>query len=172
MPTFDYQAQDANGRSCRGLQEADSARHARQILRERGLRLTRLGEAGAGRPGGRQVHAGTRLGVTDLALLTRQLSTLIHAGLPLEEALAAVMAQSEKRVVSSLLAAVRSRVIEGHALVTALSAFPGHFPNCSGPPSRRVSAAVIWAMSWNSWRTTPKPVRPPARKSSWRWSTR
>lgn len=128
MPTFDYQAQDANGRSCRGLQEADSARHARQILRERGLRLTRLGEAGAGRPGWRQVHAGTRLGVTDLALLTRQLSTLIHAGLPLEEALAAVMAQSEKRVVSSLLAAVRSRVIEGHALVTALSAFPRAFP--------------------------------------------
>lgn len=128
MPAFEYQAQDANGRSCRGQQEADSARHARQLLRERGLRLTRLSAAKTSRHSGRHAQSGTRLGVTDLALLTRQLSTLIHAGLPLEEALAAVTAQSEKRLVSSLLAAVRSRVIEGHSLATALSAFPRAFP--------------------------------------------
>lgn len=128
MPAFDYQAQDANGRTCRGQQEADSARHARQILRERGLRITRLSGAIKNRPGGRHGQAGTRLGVTDLALLTRQLATLIHAGLPLEEALAAVTAQSEKTAVSKVLAAVRNRVTEGHALATALSAFPRAFP--------------------------------------------
>ena len=128
MPTFDYQAQDANGRTCRGQQEADSARHARQILRERGLRITRLSGAKKSRPGGRHGQAGTRLGVTDLALLTRQLATLIHAGLPLEEALSAVTAQSEKTAVSNVLAAVRNRVTEGHALATALSAFPRAFP--------------------------------------------
>ena len=128
MPAFDYQAQDANGRTCRGQQEADSARHARQILRERGLRITRLSGAKKSRPGGRHGQAGTRLGVTDLALLTRQLATLIHAGLPLEEALAAVTAQSEKTAVSKVLAAVRNRVTEGHALATALSAFPRAFP--------------------------------------------
>lgn len=127
MPAFDYQAQDANGRTSRGQQEADSARHARQILRERGLRVTRLSAAKTGGQG-RHAQSGMRLGVTDLALLTRQLSTLIHAGLPLEEALAAVTAQSEKKAVSSLLAAVRSRVIEGHSLATALSAFPRAFP--------------------------------------------
>ena len=128
MPAFDYQAQDANGRTCRGQQEADSARHARQILRERGLRITRLSGAKKSRPGGRHGQAGTRLGVTDLALLTRQLATLIHAGLPLEEALSAVTAQSEKTAVSNVLAAVRNRVTEGHALATALSAFPRAFP--------------------------------------------
>ena len=128
MPAFDYQAQDANGRTCRGQQEADSARHARQILRERGLRITRLSGAIKNRPGGRHGQAGTRLGVTDLALLTRQLATLIHAGLPLEEALAAVTAQSEKTAVSKVLAAVRNRVTEGHALATALSALPRAFP--------------------------------------------
>ncbi len=128
MPAFDYQAQDANGRTCRGKQEADSARHARQILRERGLRITRLSGAKKSRPGGRHGQAGTRLGVTDLALLTRQLATLIHAGLPLEEALSAVTAQSEKTAVSNVLAAVRNRVTEGHALATALSAFPRAFP--------------------------------------------
>lgn len=128
MPAFDYKAQDANGRTCRGQQEADSARHARQILRERGLRITRLSGAKKNRPGGRHGQAGTRLGVTDLALLTRQLATLIHAGLPLEEALSAVTAQSEKTAVSNVLAAVRNRVTEGHALATALSAFPRAFP--------------------------------------------
>ena len=128
MPAFDYQAQDANGRTCRGQQEADSARHARQILRERGLRITRLSGAKKSRPGGRHGQAGTRLGVTDLALLTRQLATLIHAGLPLEEALSAVTAQSDKTAVSNVLAAVRNRVTEGHALATALSAFPRAFP--------------------------------------------
>ena len=128
MPTFDYQAQDANGRTSRGQQEAESARHARLILRERGLRLMHLNAAKNRFYSGRHAQAGTRLGVTDLALLTRQLSTLIQAGLPLEEALAAVAAQSEKRVVSSLLAAVRNRVMEGHALATALSTFPKAFP--------------------------------------------
>ena len=128
MPAFNYRAQDANGRHCRGQQEADSARHARQLLRERGLRPTLLSVAKSGNPGVRHAQSGTRLGVTDLALLTRQLSTLIQAGLPLEEALGAVAAQSEKRLLSSLLAAVRSRVIEGHALATALSAFPRAFP--------------------------------------------
>lgn len=124
MPTFDYRAQDANGRNCRGQQEADNARHARQLLRERGLRPSQLSEA--------RTHRATRsrgrLGVTDLALVTRQLSTLIHAGLPLEEALGAVAAQSAKRHVSSVLLAVRNRVTEGHALATALSAFPRAFP--------------------------------------------
>ena len=128
MPAFEYQAQDANGRKCRGSQEADSARQARQLLRERGLRLTHLSEPKKGRAQGSHAQSGTRLSVTDLALLTRQLSTLIHAGLPLEEALGAVAAQREKRRVSQLLAAVRSRVIEGHALATSLTAFPKAFP--------------------------------------------
>ncbi|MBP3933300.1 MAG: type II secretion system protein GspF, partial [Pseudomonas sp.] len=84
MPAFEYRAQDANGRNCRGLQEADSARHARQLLRERGLRLSHLGEARKNRQKDSHAQSGTRLGGTDLALLTRQLATLIHAGLPLE----------------------------------------------------------------------------------------
>ena len=117
MPTFDYRAQDANGRTCRGQQHADSARHARQRLRERGLRPLQVSEASVGRTAGRFGQPGTRLGVPDLALLTRQLSTPVHAGLPLEEALLAVAAQTDKRKVGSLLAAVRSRVIAGHRAV-------------------------------------------------------
>ena len=64
----------------------------------------------------------------ELALLTLQLSTLVQAGLPLEEALEAVAKQSAKRRVAGLLSAVRSRVMEGHALATALGQFPKAFP--------------------------------------------
>lgn len=124
MPIFEYRAQDANGRDCRGQQEAESARQARQLLRERGLRPTRLTQARQNPATGLRA----RLGVTDLALVTRQLSTLIHAGLPLEEALGAVAAQSAKRHVNTILLAVRNRVTEGHALATALAAFPRAFP--------------------------------------------
>ena len=127
MPTFDYRAHDAHGRSCKGRLEADGARHARQLLRERGLWPLELTETRAGSDGGVKPRGG-RLSAAELALLTLQLSTLVQAGLPLEEALEAVAKQSAKRKVAGLLSAVRSRVMEGHALAAALGMFPRAFP--------------------------------------------
>ena len=124
MPTFDYQARDRQGHLCKGRQEADSPRHARQLLRERGLLPSRV-HASSGR-GDRARILG--LSAADLALLTLQLSTLVQAGLPLEQALRAVAEQSEKRRVARLLAQVRGRVMEGHSLAAALSVFPRAFP--------------------------------------------
>ncbi|TWC10537.1 MULTISPECIES: type II secretion system inner membrane protein GspF [unclassified Pseudomonas] len=126
MPTFDYRAEDARGRRCRGRVEADSPRHARQLLRERGLLPSELLEVREQLTTGSR-RVGVRLSSADLALLTLQLSTLIQAGLPLEEVLGAVAQQSQKRRVAGLLAAVRSRVMEGHALATAMGAFPQAF---------------------------------------------
>ncbi|NWA64581.1 type II secretion system inner membrane protein GspF [Pseudomonas reactans] len=126
MPTYDYRAQDREGRSCKGRQEADSPRHARQLLRERGLLPNRIQAANAPRVRGRARAAGLSAG--DLALLTLQLSTLVQAGLPLEQALLAVAQQSQKRHVSSLLAQVRDRVMQGHPLAAALGVFPRAFP--------------------------------------------
>ena len=126
MPTFDYRARDAQGRSCKGRLEADGPRHGRQLLRERGLWPRVLTEVRGGGAG--QQSRGGRLSAADLALLTLQLSTLVQAGLPLEEALDAVAKQSSKRKVASLLWAVRSRVMEGHALASALGQFPRAFP--------------------------------------------
>ncbi|WP_017903697.1 type II secretion system inner membrane protein GspF [Pseudomonas asplenii] len=128
MPTFDYHARDIHGRPCRGQQQAESARHARQLLRERGLLpsvLKPLRER-SGVLSGRGVGGG--LGAAELALLTLQLSTLVQAGLPLEEALRAVAAQTQKRRTASLLATVRDRVLEGYALSSALAGFPRAFP--------------------------------------------
>ncbi|WP_460155490.1 type II secretion system inner membrane protein GspF [Pseudomonas sp. S2_H10] len=127
MPTFDYRALDALGRPCKGRLEADGPRHARQLLRERGVWPRVLIEVRAGSGAGKQ-SSGGRLSAADLALLTLQLSTLVQAGLPLEEALEAVAKQSAKRKVAGLLSAVRSRVMEGHALASALGKFPKAFP--------------------------------------------
>jgi general secretion pathway protein F len=127
MPTFDYRADNAQGRRCKGRLEADSPRHARQLLRERGLWTRDLNEIRATGSMNPTPGAG-RLSAADLALLTLQLSTLVQAGLPLEEALDAVAKQSARRRVAGLLSAVRSRVMEGHALAAALAQFPRAFP--------------------------------------------
>jgi general secretion pathway protein F len=127
MPTFDYRADDVQGRHRKGRLEADNPRHARQLLRERGLWPRDMKEIRVVADANKSGSAG-RLSAADLALLTLQLSTLVQAGLPLEESLEAVAKQSAKRRVASLLSAVRSRVMEGHALAAALAQFPKAFP--------------------------------------------
>ena len=126
MAAFQYLALSDDGRRHTGVVEAESARLARQQLRERNLAPVRV-EPASTRDGGAPVTWG-RVGSADLALLTRQLSTLIQAALPVEEALRAVAAQSAKAQVRTTLLAVRSRILEGHGLATALGEHPRVFP--------------------------------------------
>ncbi|MFK0089237.1 type II secretion system inner membrane protein GspF [Pseudomonas sp. NPDC090755] len=126
MAAFDYLAMDPSGRKLRGVQEADSERHARQLLRERHLVPLRLRTTH-----GSQRHKGSSrrsLGAAELALLTRQFATLVQAALPLAEVLAAVAAQCEKRSQQSMVLAIRARVLEGHGLARAMAEFPRAFP--------------------------------------------
>ncbi len=130
MPAFQYAALDERGRQRKGLIEADTPRMARQALRERGLNPLGVEEvAGRERRRGHHWWSGrVRVGATDLALITRQMATLVGSGLPLEEALGAVARQAERTRLSGLLLAVRTRVLEGHTLATALNDFPQVFP--------------------------------------------
>jgi general secretion pathway protein F len=140
MAAFDYVALDATGREQRGVLEGDSPRQIRQLLRERGLLPVSVavleGEArqSTAQPS-RSRSTADRLGLRrervsagDVALLTRQLATLVRAALPLEEALLAVAEQSEKPAVQRVVTAVRARVVEGRPLAEALSEFPKVFP--------------------------------------------
>jgi general secretion pathway protein F len=131
MGAFEYTALDAGGRSRKGVIEGDTARHVRTLLRERQLLPVTI-EAVATQESRLQRRRGfvLRRGVSaaDLSLLTRQLSTLVRAGLPLEEALLAVSEQTEKPRVQSIILGVRAKVVEGHTLATGLSDFPNVFP--------------------------------------------
>ncbi|NCY24784.1 MAG: type II secretion system protein GspF [Alphaproteobacteria bacterium] len=130
MAAFDYIAIDENGKRHRGVIEADSARKTRQILRERLLTPLQIEEAGpqkasaAKSPG----RSGGRVGLRDVSVITRQLATLVEAGLPVEQALQALSRQSEKPTAKSMLAAVRAQVLEGRTLAQSLAAFPRSFP--------------------------------------------
>jgi general secretion pathway protein F len=131
MGAFEYTALDSAGRNRKGLLEGDTARQIRQILREQGLTPLDVQEASrstrAGAPKARGVFR-TRIGAAELALVTRQLATLVQSGLPVEQALRAVANQAEKSKTRSLIMAVRSRVMEGHSLASALEEHPAVFP--------------------------------------------
>lgn len=137
MAAYEYTALDAGGREQRGVLEGDSPRQIRQLLREKQwLPLQVMPVSGERRDGGAAPSGAQRwsfswraaIKAADVALLTRQLATLVRAAVPLEESLRAVAEQSERPAVQKVLAAVRSRVIEGHTLAHALGEFPKVFP--------------------------------------------
>lgn len=127
MGAFEYTALDARGRERKGVLEGDAARQVRQQLREQGL--TPLSVEAVQQREARSRRSLFRRGVsvTDLALITRQWATLVRSGLPIDEALSTVSRQTGKSRLKSMMAAVRSRVMEGHPLAVALADFPHVF---------------------------------------------
>jgi general secretion pathway protein F len=133
MGAFEYTALDSAGKQHKGVLEGDTARHVRGLLRERSLLPVAVTEVSAQeqrRDAGsfQGLRFGGRVSVGDLSLLTRQLATLVKAGLPLEEALLAISQQTEKPRVQSIVLGVRAKVMEGHTLAAGLTDFPRVFP--------------------------------------------
>jgi general secretion pathway protein F len=130
MPAFKYEAVDSEGDARHGIVHADSARAARSDLRSQGLLPLSVDEL-EGREqtaGGTQRRRfGERLSNVERGLFTRQLSSLLQAGLPLEQALSALVEQAERPYVRNLLGAIRSEVMSGSALSVALSHHPRDF---------------------------------------------
>jgi len=132
MAAFEYQALDAQGHAIKGVLEGDAERQVRAALREKGLTPLRVEvidqRAEASRGGW---HFSFRRGIpgSELALLTRQFATLIHAGLTIEECLNALIEQAETARARAVLAGVRTRVLEGQSLARSLAQFPESFPD-------------------------------------------
>ena len=148
MPAFAYNALDATGRTRRGVLQGDTARAVRALLRERGLNPLEVDEVREGAGGGRRPFGRRGLGAAQLALLTRQLATLIGAGLPIDEALGALGEQAESERQRALTVSLRARVMEGASLAQAMAEFPDTFPElfratvAAGEQSGRLDAVL------------------------------
>ncbi|WP_374764931.1 type II secretion system inner membrane protein GspF [Yunchengibacter salinarum] len=127
MQAYAYEALDRTGRMKKGVVTADSPRAARRDLRGRGLTPVRL--TATRNPGGGLSLPGRspRIAGGDLALVTRQIATMVGAAAPVEEALGTVAAQAEKPAIKTVLMRVRGQVMEGHRLSEALAREPRSF---------------------------------------------
>lgn len=130
MPGFRYTAYDIDGREQRGVLESDSPRLARAQLREKGwfpLDVSQIEAANDADAGSIFSKRRTHLPQADLARVTRQLATLLGAGLTIEQTFNAVIEQAESEPERQLLAGIRGQVLEGQPLGAALGQFPSTF---------------------------------------------
>ena len=123
MGAYQYQALKASGTTCKGVIEADSLRNARELLREQGFIPIQVAALKSSRLSKQSIA----LSAEELSLFTRQLATLLAAGIPVEESLRGVSEQAEKNKVRQLIMGVRAKVMEGYALADALSEYPRTF---------------------------------------------
>jgi general secretion pathway protein F len=130
VPAFRYEAVDAAGATRKGVLNADSARAARADLRQQGLLPISLDAIAAQLDAAGKSRAfslGERLSTTELALFTRQMASLLEAGLPLEQAFSALLEQAERSYVRDLIASIRAEVMGGASFSDALSRHPRDF---------------------------------------------
>lgn len=131
MAAFEYLALDARGKQKKGVLEGDTPRQVRQALREQSLTpmsVEQIATRGKSQNSAPSLGLRRSLSGSELSLVTRQLATLVQAGLPLEEALEAIGDQSEHPRTKSIVLGVRARVREGYSLAGSLAEFPQAFP--------------------------------------------
>src|SRR6478609_5859151 len=150
MPVYAWKGLNNAGKAVTGTKDADGPKGLRQTLRKDGIYVTEhkevLGGGGPGRPGAkvamasgekvpffkREIDLGgliERVRPQDVAVLTRQLATLLKAGIPRAEALAALGEQADSRKLTTVLVEVREKVTQGTSLADTLAAYPKIFPD-------------------------------------------
>src|ERR1700754_1683145 len=129
MSAFRYEAINTAGKTLKGVLDADSARAGRSQLRAQGLTPLVVELAAQRSQGDRsqRLSLGRKLSQREQAILTRQLASLLIAGLPLSETLTVLSEQAERDYIRELMAAIRSEVIGGHSLANALTQHPRDF---------------------------------------------
>jgi general secretion pathway protein F len=113
----------ASGKKVSGVRDADNPKVLRALLKREGILITDASEEKRGKKQGRSINIGAffnRVSVGDVAMLTRQLATLVGAGIPLVEAVSALIEQMDKDELKKTLALIRDRLNEGSSLAKAL----------------------------------------------------
>lgn len=130
MPAFRYEALLADGKNKTGIINADSARAARAELRIQGLTPIQIDQIASEQNNlGQRTLFADKLSSLELSLFTRQLASLLEAGLPLEQALSALLEQAERDYVRDLVAGIRAEVMAGRSLSDVLKQHPRDFEN-------------------------------------------
>ena len=133
MPIFEYRGLDARGKDVRGIIDADTPRLARTKLKKTGVFPTQVQETMTERRGSRRDLSLTywikRVRIQDISVMTRQLATLVGAGLALVPALNSLSNQVENPTLKKVVSQIRERVKEGSSLSDALREFPRVFSN-------------------------------------------
>jgi general secretion pathway protein F len=130
MPIYSYQAIDSRGRNKKGTIDADTARDGRDKLRHKKLRVTQMQRIDAIARGGGTVgrfQLQRKANIRDLAILTRQFSTLLASGVHLSEALAVLVEQIEDRRMEVIFRDIREKIVSGAGLADAFSLHPAYF---------------------------------------------
>src|SRR6185369_16421045 len=129
MAVFEYRGiQIASGKPVKGYRDADNAKALRAVLRRDGVLLTEANEeAEKGSKAARKIDLFAFMkkpSTADVAVMTRQLATLVRAGVPLVESVAALIDQVEKEQLKKTLTAVRESLNEGTSFAKSLEAHP------------------------------------------------
>jgi len=133
MAVFAYKGIDASGRNVKGVRDAESPRALRNLLKRDGVLVTEVLEhTEAAKKSAREIDLKRffrRVSILHIAISTQQLSVLLKAGIPLVEALTALIDQLEQPELKASFTDVRDKVNEGTSLADALEAHPKYFSN-------------------------------------------
>ncbi len=132
MPVFEYRALDAKGKNIKGIVDADSEAQARTKLRSQGrypvsIAVSRSRQGKSGSRSGLGLGLLERVKSEEISIMTRQLATLMGAGIPLVQALDSLMEQTRNSVLKKVIAQVKGAVNEGNTLTNALAEHPKLF---------------------------------------------
>ncbi|MDP2344178.1 MAG: type II secretion system inner membrane protein GspF [Deltaproteobacteria bacterium] len=136
MPVFEFKGFDSAGKTVKGLRDADSVKALRSLLKKEGVLATEVNESGKGATKGKGKKEGKgeglldrevdlaflqRVNTEDLALATRQLATLLQAGVPMVDSLSALIDQTENKALKRILSKIKTEVNEGISLGDAMA---------------------------------------------------
>jgi general secretion pathway protein F len=145
MPVYAWKGLTAAGKNASGTRESDGPKALRQALRKENIFISEVREVVGGRQSKRALGTGgsgakglrrevdikgffERVRPRDVAVFTRQMATLLHAGIPLAEAMSALSEQSDNKKFQMILAGIKQKVNEGGAFADAMVEHPKVFP--------------------------------------------